>query len=199
MRVIEQERQEQQFFEGEPDLEPPEELALSELDEDAVLEEEIDNEDVLEQDVDDDLLTTTLEHLVHLGDDDGDGATVRGREPSGRPGGGDDDDGDDLDSLEVDDLEDLEESLDRLLDARLAVEDGVRDGWDGDDQDDPDSSAGRGVWITMRVVGAGGPGVIEEIPAPCRPDEFVCRGCFLVRKRVQLADPLSTLCRDCAS
>jgi len=196
MRVVERERQEQQFFEGEPDLEPPEELALSEIDEDAVLEEEIDNEDVLEQDVDDDLLTTTLEHLVHLGDDDG--AIVRGRDPDGQPGGGEeDDDEDDLDSLEVDDLEDLEESLDRLLDVRLAVEDGSRDGWDGDDQDDGSSSAGRGVWITMRVVGAGAPGVIEEIPAPCRLDEFVCRGCFLVRKTVQLADPLSTLCRDC--
>jgi hypothetical protein len=198
MRVVERERQEQQFFEGEPDLEPPEELALSEIDEDAVLEEEIDNEDVLEQDVDDDLLTTTLEHLVHLGDDD-DGASVRGRDLDGHPGGDDaDDDEDDLDALEVDDLEDLEESLDRLLDARLAVEDGSRDGWGGDDQDDAYSAAGHGVWITMRVVGAGGPGVIEEIPAPCRPDEFVCRGCFLVRKTVQLADPLSMLCRDCA-
>lgn len=197
MRVAERDRQEQQFFEGEPDLEPPEELAVSELDEDAVLEEEIDNEDVLEEDVDDDVLTTTLEHLVHLGDDDGDGGLLRRREKDGVVGTDDDEDDDDsLDSLEVGDLEDLEESLDRLLEERLALDDESRSAFDDADGGPSD---GQGVWITMRVVGAGGPGVIEEIPGPCRPDEFVCRGCFLVRSTVQLADPLSRLCRDCAS
>lgn len=209
MRVIERDRQEQQFFEGEPDLEPPEELCISEVDEDALLEEEIDNEDVLEQDVDDELLTTTLEHLVHLGDDDGAGPLVRGRPTDGGAGdhvdaaddadAADDPDDDALDALEVDDLEDLEESLDRLLEERLAVEDGSRPGLDGEDADDAFASLDRGVWITMRVVGAGGPGVVEEIPAPCSLDEFVCRGCFLVRHRVQLAEPAALLCRDCSS
>lgn len=203
MRLMERDRQEQQFFEGEPDLEPPEELCVSEVDEDAVLEEEIDNEDVLEQDVDDDLLTTTLEHLVHLGDDDGAGPVVRGGRDGGDvdsegEGGDDDDDDDALDALEVDDLEDLEESLDRLLEERLATEDGSRPGLDGDEADDALPSLNGAVWVTMRVVGAGGPGVVEEIPAPCRVDEFVCRGCFLVLKRVQLAEPTTMLCRDCS-
>jgi hypothetical protein len=29
-------------------------------------------------------------------------------------------------------------------------------------------------------------------------DEFVCSGCFLVKRRTQLADPKRMLCRDCA-
>ena len=46
------------FTEGELDLEPPEEMAVGEWDDQAILEEELDNEDLLEQDVEED----TLEH-----------------------------------------------------------------------------------------------------------------------------------------
>ena len=34
---------------------------------------------------------------------------------------------------------------------------------------------------------------------PCRADEFVCRSCFLVRKRVQLVDASTMACHDCSS
>jgi hypothetical protein len=194
MRVAEHEGQEQRFFEGEPELEPPEELAVAELDDDAVLEGELDNEDVLEQDVDDELLTTTLENLVHLGDDDGDPpASLRHQDPVGEDEGEDDEA---LDAMEVDDLEDLEESLDRLLEERLALEDTAAA--PDDDEDDMVPVSAPTVGVTMRVVGAGGPGVVEELPAGCGRDEFVCRGCFLVRHRAQLADPAGMRCHDCA-
>src|SRR5579863_9054436 len=81
MRVAERNREpaESHFTEGEPDLEAPEELAVVELDDDAILEEDLDNEDVLEQDVDEDTLEATLEDLIHDGDDgdDGDDPTDR--------------------------------------------------------------------------------------------------------------------------
>jgi hypothetical protein len=153
MRVVEP--VEEHFSEGEPDLEPPEELALAELDEDAVLEEELDNEDVLEQDVDDELLTATLEDLAHKADDDQ----------------AEDSEADEASwDLEVDELEDLEESLDHLLEERLANE-------------------GRPV-LEPRP---GAPAV-----ARCGKGEFVCRRCFLVRSRSQLADPVALVCADCS-
>jgi hypothetical protein len=113
MRLAERHRVpvEDHFTEGELDLEPPEELAIGELDEEAILEEELDNEDLLEQDVDEDTLEASLEDLVHAGDE-ADG-----------PVGDDDELGD----------EDLEESLDLVLLDRLALLD---DGEDADDDDD---------------------------------------------------------------
>ena len=71
MRLAERHREpvEAHFTEGELDLEPPEELAIGELDDEAILEEELDNEDLLEQDVDEDTLEASLEDLVHGGDD----------------------------------------------------------------------------------------------------------------------------------
>ena len=123
MRLAERHREpdEAHFTEGELDLEPPEELAVGELDDDAILEEELDNEDVLEQDVDEDTLEVTLEDLVH-GDDGG----TTTRSPSTwarswrRPGArsepeeeAEEDVGDD----------DLEESLDLVLLERMALVD----------------------------------------------------------------------------
>ncbi len=35
--------------------------------------------------------------------------------------------------------------------------------------------------------------------APCGADEFVCRSCFLVRRRVQLADAVTMACLDCST
>ena len=172
---------EQQFFEGEPDLEPPEELAVGEVDEDRILEEGLDNEDLAEEDVDEDVLAWTLEDLVHDGDDDEDGAPA-GTGPMVLGAGGDLDD-DVVDSLEVEDLEDLEESLDRLLDLRLAVA--------GPDEDGgPDEADGLGLLT-------GPPGGTGAAVA-CGPEEFVCRACFLVRHRSQLAELGGPVCRDCA-
>jgi hypothetical protein len=38
----------------------------------------------------------------------------------------------------------------------------------------------------------------ETLPAPVAPEEFVCRSCFLVKRRTQLADPEQMWCRDCS-
>jgi hypothetical protein len=173
MRVIERSEPEQSFFEGEPDLEPPEELATHELDDQAVLEEDIDNEDVLEEDVDEDILTDTLESLVHPDgdeDDEEEEPETVGHllEPAPEV---------DLDDEEFD-VGDVEQSLDAILRARTAEFD-----LDGDEAAD-----GRAQIQT------------EDLePMSCRPDEFVCRSCYLVCNRTQLADAQRLVCRDCTS
>ncbi len=62
-------RDEQRFVEGEPDLQPPEELAVAELDEELMLEEDLDCELVAEEEVDQRLLQEMLEDLAHAADD----------------------------------------------------------------------------------------------------------------------------------
>ena len=211
MRALERNLVEEHFTEGEPDLEPPEELAVGELDDEAMLEEELDNEDLLEQDVDEDVLEVTLEDLVH-GDDeidaaaqdteggllggaapghDGDGRpTVNGhgadgaRSADGQAGDGgrdrgvDDEDGDDAG-------DDVEQALDQILRTRLALVD--LDGL-------VDEAEDREFTTLVRVALDADAAIV----APCGPDEFVCRSCFLVRKRVQLADERSGRCHDCS-
>jgi hypothetical protein len=186
MRLAERHRQpaESHFTEGEPDLEAPEELAIAELGEDAMLEEELDNEDVLEQDVDEDTLEVTLEDLVHGSDDDeaedaGEApATISG--PAAPPA---DEEGD-----PADDDTDFEEALDLVMLERLAL---TGDDGRGEEEGVP---TGRGrVALLMR---ADAVDVVDV--APCGPDEFVCRSCFLVRKRVQRVGA-ATVCRDCSS
>ncbi len=197
MRLAERHREplEAHFTEGEPDLEPPEELAIGELDDEAILEEELDNEDLLEQDVDEDTLEASLEDLVHGNDADDDGvddAAVDGQvhlvpstaaTPIGIVAAELDDADDDLGD------EDLEESLDLVLLERLAL---LGDGEAGDEDDDP--AGVRGVLLQMQTDTADPVDV-----APCGVDEFVCRSCFLVRRRVQLADATAMACLDCCS
>jgi hypothetical protein len=197
MRVVEgrRHRVEWHFTEGEPDLEAPEELAIGELDDETILEDDLDNEDVLEQDVDEDVLEVTLEDLVHGADQD-----EQDEEQDPSPGsevalspvstdgvrGGDLDDFDD----ELDD--DVEESLDLVLFERLdLVEVAFRAGDDGDGDSRADNTFG---WLTA----PDGPMDTIDV-APCRIDEFVCQSCFLVRKRVQLADAVALTCRDCSA
>ena len=168
---------EQGFSEGEPDLEPPEELAVGEIDDDTILEEGLDNEDVQEEDVDDDLLSWTLEDLVHVGEDLEEPATAF---PAALAGEGPDEE-DLVGVLEVEDLEDLEESLDLLLALKLATAGA------GEGPGDPDEG---GPWGLPR------PGRNESLA--CGPEEFVCRSCFLVHHRAQLADGAALVCRDCA-
>jgi hypothetical protein len=181
------------FTEGEPDLEPPEELAIGELDDEAILEEGLDNEDLLEQDVDEDTLEETLEDLVHGSDDEV----------------GDDDDGElhvvpDLridpdaaasegpeDSDEELEGEDFEESLDLVLLERMALV-----GADGDLEVIEDVSAlvEHSLLLQMQTDN------VDQVDVARRgTDEFVCQSCFLVRKRVQLADPASMACHDCST
>lgn len=41
--------------------------------------------------------------------------------------------------------------------------------------------------------------VEEGLPLDVQGDEFVCRRCFLIKKRAQLADPVTHTCSDCAA
>jgi Domain of unknown function (DUF4193) len=184
---------EPRFTEGEPDLEPPEELAIAELDEQAVLEEELDNDDVDEQDVDDDVLQDALEDLTHAGDELAEGDLEAGAES------------DVLDSLDAasdqDDVDralsarDHEEGLDVVLLERLALLDPPGPA-DGDADGDMDAAeAGRPV--PVMEAGADILDLVEV--APCGHGEFVCRSCFLVRTRAQLADGRTMTCRDCSA
>jgi Domain of unknown function (DUF4193) len=192
MRLAEKHRAplEAHFTEGELDLEPPEEMAIGELDDEAILEEELDNEDLLEQDVDEDTLEASLEVLVHGADDDDD----------------DDDDGTvdgvyvatglaavgDADSEDPDEgfgTEDHEESLDLVLLDRLAlVDDGATDA-----EDDDVPSVMQSLLLQLQTDTAD---LVEVTPR--RADEFVCPSCFLVRKRVQLVDSATMACHDCS-
>lgn len=198
MAVVEPVEQLQHFSEGEPDLEPPEELAVGEVDDETLLEEGLDNEDIGEEDVDDDVLTLTLEAMIHVADDVDDGAAPEGEaSPSftdrarDEPG---DDDEDDLAVLEVDDLEDLEESLDHLLEQRLALQ-GARSGTG--EMPDEDTNGSGSLDLVGSLTSVAHALIVAQYVSGCGADEFVCRGCFLVRLRSQLADASAALCRDC--
>ena len=188
---------ESHFTEGEPDLEPPEELAIAELDEQAMLEEELDNDDVDEQDVDDDVLQDALDDLVHAGDD---------------PAAADDDEEggtraavDALDVLgpssDLDDVDralgarDHEDGLDVVLLERLALLGPASDGDATGDAHDADAATHA---PAVLVVEADADTFDLVQVAPCGSGEFVCRSCFLVRTRSQLADATALTCRDCS-
>lgn len=63
------------FVEGEPDLEPPEELCVEVLDEADLLQDDVDCELVDESDLDLDLADDAFDHLVHDGNEDDDPTT----------------------------------------------------------------------------------------------------------------------------
>jgi hypothetical protein len=175
VRVIERQgnREDEHFTEGEPDLEPPEELAVLEVDEETLLEEELDTRADLEEEVDAEVLESSLDHLVHDGDDD-DGVGVNaGGDLAG--------DAASLvtDDLEIEDLEDREESLDRILREKLA----------GDEEREDDLHE---LDIDTLATAA------EIKVSSCGADEFVCSSCFLVRNRTQRAGASGWLCHDCA-
>jgi hypothetical protein len=195
MRTAERRRElpEAHFTEGEPDLEPPEELAIGELDDEAILEEGLDNEDLLEQDVDEDTLEETLEELVHASDDevgeDDDSQlpltlATRIDPDAAVPAGPEDSD-------EEFEAEDFEESLDLVLLERMALV-----GLDGDLEVAEDGSAL--VEHSLLLLLQNDSADLVEV-ARRGSDEFVCQSCFLVRKRVQLADPASMACHDCST
>ena len=178
VRVIERQgqREDEHFTEGEPDLEPPEELAVVELDEETELEEDLDSRADLEDEVDQEVLESSLDHLVHDGDDeDGVGAGVEdGVEADGH-----------LEitllvteDLEIEELEDREESLDRILREKMAGDEEVEDELHELDMDTLATAA-------------------EVKVAACGPEEFVCRSCFLVRSQTLRIGSSGSLCRDC--
>lgn len=193
MPVMERSQEEPHFSEGEPDLEPPEELAVGELDEDTMLEEELDNEDILEEDVDEEILSATLEHLVHIGDPDGEEVDGRAGEPGRSEPETDALDAvlrEELELLEVDELEDVEEGLDLVLAQRLA-EPATSDSYADSDADDGAVRLSPILSWTLATA--------EQGMSPCHgEDEFLCGGCFLVRHRALLFDAEKLLCRDCA-
>ncbi|HEY7949063.1 MAG TPA: DUF4193 family protein, partial [Acidimicrobiales bacterium] len=125
----------------------------------------------LEDEVDDEMLESSLEHLVHDGDDeDGDG--------------GDEEDGAVqtlalvVGDLEIEELEDREESLDRILREMLAGDEVAEDDLHELDIDSVATAA------EVRVSSRGA-------------DEFVCSSCFLVRNRTQRSGRSGSLCHDC--
>jgi hypothetical protein len=143
------------------------------VDEEALLEEDLDNRADLEEEVDEDVLETSLDHLVHDGDDEDDD------EGAGTVG---DRDTVVVEDLEIEDLEDRHESLDRILREMLA----------GDEE------AASEVEDVEEPGGADGAASDVLEVASCGPDEFVCRSCFLVRHRAQLASGSGSVCHDCA-
>jgi hypothetical protein len=180
---------EEHFTEGEPDLEAPEELAVLEVDEEAQFEEDLDNQVDLEDEVDEDVLETSLDHLVHDGDDEEPNGDDEVDEAAPTPvalsssttgDGSDLAEASDLDDLEIEDLEDREESLDRILREKLA----------GDEEADEDLDQLVSVDGTGSTDAGSGASV-------CGPDEFVCGSCFLVRNLTQRADGSGSVCRDC--
>jgi hypothetical protein len=207
MRLVGQsESAEEHFTEGEPDLEAPEELALGELDEDTLLEEDLDNDDIAEEDVDEDVLELTLEDMVHSGDGEPDvtadvvestaldeiGILPRSTDLAsvgdGVPGLTDAEDlEEEQGDLEVADLEDLDESLDRILAERLA-----EDAPPTDEQDED------GLQVAVAPLTPDPAQQEHPKTSGYRKGEFVCCSCFLVRSHAQLADPSRRICHDCS-
>jgi len=88
---------------------------------------------------------------------------------------------------EVEEDEDREPTLDEILKERSGLveiegEEGDEEEGEEDDEEENDS-------LTRRVL-LGEKAEIAE-------DEFVCKSCFLVKHRTQLADSRRQLCRDC--
>ena len=155
-------------FEDEPELDE------EELDEDA-LEEDFD-EELIDDDaeIDDDLEAEVADEevLVPLA-----GVVVEVAAPGAAIETEDEEEDDVVDLDEELHPDDVEEALDVVLRERT-----VAAGLEGEeDEDEPDEP------------GEGGTKIV-----PRRENEFLCRSCFLVLPRHQLADEARMICRDCA-
>ncbi len=153
-------------------------------------EDEPDEPDLEELD-DEELLGDELDEDAELDDEDlGDGVDVSAAEILPEPGtngaaepavsnrrrrSGEDEEEDEEEEELGDD--DVEAGLDEILKERLVAEEDEEEDEEGPDTEDR-------VDGTARVL-------------PKQPGEFVCRSCFLVKNRSQLADSERTLCRDC--
>ncbi|MQA98926.1 MAG: DUF4193 family protein [Actinobacteria bacterium] len=101
-----------------------------------------------------------------------------------------DDEGQEAAGSTDDDEESDETSLEDLLAKRAAARRG------GEDSDED-------VTEILGMSSEREPSTLDVDPppgkvTPIRSDEFVCARCYLVKPRVQLADPERGLCRDCA-
>jgi hypothetical protein len=155
-------------FEDEPELDE------EELDEDA-LEEDFDEELVGDDLEDDDEIEAVVEDeavlVVPLV-----GAVVEEVEP-GTVAVEEEEEDDVVDLDEELHPDDVEEALDVVLRERT-----VAAGLEGEEDDDEPDEPGEG---GTKIV-------------PRRENEFLCRSCFLVLPRHQLADEKRMICRDCA-
>lgn len=155
-------------FEDEPALDD-EDLDEEELDEDF-----LDEDDVLGDEDD--------EEVVDLDETDEAESEVLG--VVAVPGviveesDGDDEDDDVVDLDEELHPDDVEEALDVVLRERTVAA-GLEE--DEEDDDEPDDRGEAGTKIVPR-----------------RENEFLCKSCFLVLPRHQLADEKRMICRDCA-
>jgi len=157
---------------SDDEFEDEPELDEEELDEDA-LEEDFD-EELVDDDLDDELeADVDEEELVPLA-----GAVVEVIVEPGAATETEEEEEDDVVDLDEElHPDDVEEALDVVLRERT-----VAAGLEGeDDEDEPDEP------------GEGGTKIV-----PRRENEFLCRSCFLVLPRHQLADESRMICRDCA-
>lgn len=81
---------------------------------------------------------------------------------------------------EGEEAEEIELTLDELLRHRLAETEA-----EGYEEGQEESTGGRAAQA-------------EEVVHARGADEFVCRSCFLIKNRNQLADPARSICKDCA-
>jgi hypothetical protein len=96
------------------------------------------------------------------------------------------DDEEEADLTVVSDSDSEPTSLEALLDQRSAARRGTDDADEDEDFSDLSSEATRAETRAKSKV------------APLRNrEEFVCKRCFLLKPKVQLADPERMLCRDC--
>jgi hypothetical protein len=150
--------------------EEPEELDEEDLDEEVVIEEEFDDDALLEDD------DEVVDPLVDV-----EGVVIPpvvGLVPvPAEPVAEEEEDDDVVDLDEELHPDDVEEALDVVLRERT-----VAAALEGEEDDDEPDEPGEG---GTKIV-------------PRRENEFLCRSCFLVLPRHQLADEKRMICRDCA-
>ena len=150
------------------EVEGPDELIEEDLDELA------DDDDLIAEDGCWRSTTTTTMASTSMVDEDEDDVPAGTAKAVAKAAGGEETD---EDEEEEPDDEDVEASLDTILKERLVVEEVE----DDEEAPEPEDRTGDGV----------------ERVLPKQPGEFVCRSCFLVKHRNQLADKKKMLCRDC--
>ena len=157
---------------SDDEFEDEPELDEEDIDESVIVEDF--DEELLDDDLDDDLETEVVddEALVPLV-----GVVVPIADPVVAEEAEEDDDDDVVDLDEELHPDDVEEALDVVLRERT-----VAAGLEGEEDDDEPDEPGEG---GTKIV-------------PRRENEFLCRSCFLVLPRHQLADETRMICRDCA-
>ncbi|MGI8707939.1 MAG: DUF4193 family protein [Actinomycetota bacterium] len=139
---------------------------------------------------DDEPLADLADPDLEIDDDDDDDEVVATAESDVDDSDDDDDDEEDVSAaLPDEDEEEGQASLEEMLAQRAAARRGT------DDADDD------GDIMSLSSEKDDEPAPIVDLPARATPikagEEFVCKSCFLVKPRVQLADEARGFCRDC--